>query len=47
VSSKPDDDRISLQVHDETAYLCITMQVCVALALRNCLVNDAGRSPAR
>jgi len=38
VSSKPDDDRISLRVQDETAYLCITMQVCVALALRDCLL---------
>jgi len=34
VRSKPDDDRISLRLHDETAYLRITMQVCVAIALR-------------
>jgi hypothetical protein len=36
--SKSDDDRISLRVYDETAYLLITMQVCVALALRDCLL---------
>jgi hypothetical protein len=43
VSAPPDDDRISLRLHDETTYLRVSMQVTVAMALRDCLLTVNAR----